>query len=124
MSQPKSPANLVDLTAHRRTVQGSAVPDVTFQRQELERILNLYSFMVAAGEWRDYALDFMSDRAVFSVYRRAREVPLYQIVKEPKLARKQGEWSVVTGDGQTLKRGRDLAVVLRVFDRQLRIVRD
>ncbi|MCP1199139.1 DUF2794 domain-containing protein [Notoacmeibacter sp. MSK16QG-6] len=124
MSQPKPSGNLVDLGAHRRDRNGSVEPDITFHRSELERILNLYSFMVAAGEWRDYAIDFMTDCAVFSVYRRAREVPLYQIVKEPKRARRQGEWSVVTGEGQVLKRGHDLALVLRVFDRQLKIVRD
>ncbi|OXT02275.1 hypothetical protein B7H23_05030 [Notoacmeibacter marinus] len=124
MNQPKPTGNLVDLRAHRRETHGTVEPEITFHRQELERILNLYSFMVAAGEWRDYAIDFMQDRAVFSVYRRAREVPLYQIVKEPKRARRQGEWSVVTGEGLVLKRGRDLALVLRVFDRQLKIVRD
>lgn len=124
MNQPRQTGNLVDLRAHRRDMPGAAEPDVTFHRQELERILNLYSFMVAAGEWRDYAIDFMSDRAVFSVFRRAREIPLYQIVKEPKRARRQGEWCVVTGEGVVLKRGQDLALVLRVFDRKLQIVRD
>ena len=124
MNPPSKTGNLVDLTAHRRSAQTNGDADVTFHRRELERILNLYSFMVAAGEWRDYAIDFMKDRAVFSVYRRAREVPLYQIVKQPKLARRQGEWSVVTGEGQILKRSQELPAVLRVFDRQLKIVRD
>ncbi len=123
MSRPSDTGNLVDLTAHRRS-RPSRETEVTFARGELERILNLYSFMVAAGEWRDYAIDFLKDRAVFSVYRRAREVPLYQIVKQPKLARRQGEWCVVTGEGQILKRGHELSAVLRVFDPQLRIVRD
>ncbi len=78
--------------------------------------------MVAANEWRDYALDHLRDRAVFSVYRRARDMPLYQIVKDPRLARKQGTYSVVGQNGAILKRGPDLVRVLTVFDKKLRIV--
>jgi len=63
---------------------------VTFSRRELNRIFDLYGRKVAAGEWRDYAIDFLKDRAVFSVYRRSSEVPLYRIEKNPALARKQG----------------------------------
>src|ERR1700712_2064231 len=69
---------------------------VTFNRLELNRILNLYGRMVADGEWRDYAIDFLKDRAVFSVFRRASEVPIYRIEKDPRLARKQGMYSVIT----------------------------
>ena len=79
--------------------------------------------MVAANEWRDYAIDHLSDRAVFSVFRRSREHPLYQIVKSPKLARKQGAFSVVAAGGLILKRGHELAQVLRVFDKTLRLVK-
>ncbi|MDB5548079.1 MAG: hypothetical protein JWP21_1526, partial [Tardiphaga sp.] len=77
---------------------GSAMPPATvsFNRLELGRILNLYGRMVSAGEWRDYAIDFMKDRAVFSVFRRASEVPIYRIEKDPKLARKQGMYSVMS----------------------------
>src|SRR6187551_3420534 len=69
---------------------------VTFSRKELRRILDLYGRMVAAGEWRDYAIDFLKDRAVFSVFRRSSEMPLYRIEKNPKLARRQGAFSVVS----------------------------
>ena len=95
---------------------------VTFHRRELDQILRVYGRMVAAGEWRDYAIDHLRDRAMFSVYRRSSETPLFQIVKTPKLARKQGAFSVVTGIGAVLKRGHDLQRVLTVFDKQLKVV--
>ena len=78
--------------------------------------------MVASGEWRDYAIDFMRDRAVFSVFRRASEVPIYRIEKNPRLARRQGAYSVITATGLILKRGPDLDRVLRVLDHSLRLV--
>lgn len=96
---------------------------VTFHRKELDQLLNLYGKMVAAGEWRDYAIDHLTDRAVFSVYRRTSEVPLFQIVKNPKLARKQGAFSVVAAGGRILKRGHELPRVLKVFDKTLRLVK-
>lgn len=95
---------------------------VTFNRLELSRILNLYGRMVAAGEWRDYAIDFMRDRAVFSVFRRASEVPIYRIEKDPKLARKQGMYAVVSAGGLILRRGHELERVLLVIDRKLAVV--
>ncbi len=95
---------------------------VTFDRRELELILKLYGRMVAANEWRDYAIDHLSDRAVFSVFRRTSETPLFQIVKNPELSRKQGAFSVVAATGVILKRGHELARVLGVFDRTLRLV--
>ncbi|MGB3389390.1 MAG: DUF2794 domain-containing protein [Pseudaminobacter sp.] len=95
---------------------------VSFDRRELDQILRLYGRMVAANEWRDYAIDHLSDRAVFSVFRRSREHPLFQIVKNPKLARKQGAFSVVAAGGLILKRGHELARVLSVFDKTLRLV--
>lgn len=85
---------------------------VGFDRRELRTILNLYGRMVAQGIWRDYAMDFSPHRAVFSIFRRAGEAPFYRIVKEPKLARKQGAYSVVAQTGLILKRGPDLARVL------------
>ncbi len=91
---------------------------VAFTRSELTRILGLYGQFVAAGDWRDYAIDCLDDAAVFSIYRRASEVPLYRIEKRPKLARKQGAYLVVSMSGEILKRGHELAQVLRVFDRQ------
>ena len=96
---------------------------VAFQRRELDQILRLYGRMVAANEWRDYAIDHLSDRAVFSVFRRTSETPLYQIIKDPQLARKQGTWSVVSASGLILKRGQELARVLGVFDKALKLVK-
>lgn len=103
-----------------RNALGSA--RVTFNRFELNRILNLYGRMVADGEWRDYAIDFLKDQAVFSIFRRASEMPLYRIVKDPRLARKQGVYSVVSAGGLILRRGHDLDRVLLVIDRKLAVV--
>jgi hypothetical protein len=99
----------------------AAKSQVTFNRDELRLILNLYGRMVAEGEWRDYAMDFERDRAVFSVFRRASEMPLYRVVKEPALARRQGAYSVVAAGGRVLKRGPELDRVLRVLE-PLRVV--
>ena len=94
---------------------------VTFSRRELNRILDLYGRKVAAGEWRDYAIDFLKDRAVFSVFRRASEVPIYRIEKNPKLARRQGAYSVISATGLIVRRGHELDRVLRAIDKSLRI---
>jgi hypothetical protein len=85
-------------------------------------ILSLYGRMVAAGEWRDYAMDFGAHKAVFSVFRRTTEFPLYRIEKNPQLARKQGAYAVVAPNGLILKRGSDLARVLAVLDKKLKPV--
>ena len=92
----------------------SSVPaaKVTFNRRELDRILGLYGRKVAAGEWRDYAIDFLKDRAVFSVFRRASEIPIYRIEKNPKLERRQGAYSVISATGHILRRGHELDRVL------------
>ncbi|MEM8935780.1 MAG: DUF2794 domain-containing protein [Pseudomonadota bacterium] len=90
---------------------------VAFTRAELMRILSVYGTHVAAGDWRDYAIDCLPDAAVFSVFRKTSEMPLYRIEKRPKLARKQGAYLVVSMTGQILKRGHDLGQVLRVFDK-------
>lgn len=95
---------------------------VTFDRRELDHILRLYGRMVAANEWRDYAIDHLSDRAVFSVFRRTSETPLFRIVKDPSLARRQGAYAVVAASGMILKRGHDLSRVLTVFDKTLKLV--
>jgi len=95
---------------------------VSFDRQELREILNLYGRKVAQGEWRDYAIDFSSTRAVFAVFRRTSEYPLYKIIKDPRLARKQGIYSVVAQSGLILKRGFELARVLTVLDKPMRLV--
>jgi Protein of unknown function (DUF2794) len=89
---------------------------VTFSRRELKRILDLYGRKVAAGEWRDYAIDFLRDRAVFSVFRRSSEVPLYRIEKNPKLSRRQGVYSVISATGLIVRRGHELDRVLRAIE--------
>jgi hypothetical protein len=112
-----------ELRAVARPAAANPLPNrVTFNRLELNRILNLYGRMVADGEWRDYAIDFLKDRAVFSVFRRASEVPLYRIEKDPRLARKQGMYSVISATGLILRRGQELERVLLVIDRKLAVV--
>jgi Protein of unknown function (DUF2794) len=96
--------------------------DISFDRRELTQILNVYGRKVANGEWRDYAIDTLREKAVFSVFRRASETPLYRIEKAPKLARRQGVYSVIAATGLILKRGHDLARVLRALDKGLRLV--
>ena len=96
---------------------GPATGPVFFDRRELDPLLRLYGRMVAQGEWRDYAIDGLSDAAVFSVFRRASEAPMYRIEKRPALAKRQGAWAVIGSGGHILKRGHDLAQVLRFFDR-------
>jgi hypothetical protein len=95
---------------------------VSFTRTELRSILDLYARKVAEGEWRDYAIDFMRDKAVFSIFRRTSEMPIYRVEKDPKLARRQGAYAVVAASGLVLKRGHDLARVLRVLDKPLKLV--
>ncbi len=107
----------------RRVDEGQTAPleTVSFTRTELNLILRVYGFQVAAGEWRDYAIDMMREQAVFSVFRHTSDVPLYRIEKNPKLARRQGAFSVVAASGHILKRGRDLAQVLRVLEPKPRL---
>ena len=93
-----------------------------FDRHELSAIFAVYGRQVAAGEWRDYALDMGRERAVFSIFRRASEYPLYRIEKVPKLARKQGAYAVVAASGLVLKRGHDLKRVLQVLEKSVRLV--
>ena len=90
---------------------------VYFMRQELSQILNVYGRVVSAGHWRDYAIDHLKDQAVFSIFRRASEMPHYRIIKEPALANQQGAWRIQGANGQTLKRGKRLDQLLRYFDR-------
>lgn len=111
---------LVDLKEFRKKQE--QLP-ITFQRRELDAILRIYSRMVAEGEWRDYAIDHLKDRAVFSVFRRSSEVPTFRIEKDPKLARKQGAFAVVAASGLIVKRGHDLAQVLKVFEKSPKLVR-
>lgn len=96
-----------------------ATETVSFHRTELAAILTVYGRMVAAGEWRDYGISSLKELAVFSVFRRTAETPVYRIEKRPRLRDRQGQYSVVGMDGRILKRGHDLRSVLRVFDRKL-----
>jgi hypothetical protein len=109
-----SPTPAMSLEATR---PGPATGVVFFDRRELTRLMDLYGRMVRQGEWRDYAIDGLREAAVFSVFRRASESPLYRIEKRPALARRQGAWALVGHAGQVLGRGHELAQVLRYFDR-------
>lgn len=97
---------------------------IAFDRRELSEILRVYGYRVAEGEWRDYALDFQKERAVFSIFKRTSEMPVYQVEKNPKLARKQGAYSVINAAGMILKRGHELRQVLKVLEprKHLRVV--
>jgi hypothetical protein len=107
--QPPSPSNSRDLPP----------PQVAFHRTELAPILSLYGRMVAAGEWRDYGISSLREVAIFSVFRRTADYPLYRIEKRPKLRDKQGMYAVIGMDGKILRRGQDLKTVLRVLERKL-----
>jgi hypothetical protein len=118
--------NIVDLRDTARPASRMEEPDAlkaapltVFDRRELNAILNVYGRMVAAGEWRDYAIDWLKDAAVFSVFKRASENPVFRIEKRPKLRTKQGAFAVLGQAGQVLKRGHDLKQVLRLFDAKL-----
>jgi len=105
------PANAAQFAAH-----------VTFDRRELGRIFGLYGRKVAEGEWRDYTIDFLKDRAVFSIFRRSSEVAIYRIEKNPPLSPRQGTYSVISATGLIVRRGHELDRVLRAIDRSLRLV--
>lgn len=98
-------------------IRASAPRLVAFDRRELDAILRVYGRRVAEGEWRDYAIDHLDDRAVFSIFRRTSEMPMFRVEKVPALARKQGAYRVVAASGAILKRGHELAAVIRVLDK-------
>lgn len=114
--EPSSSGAVVPLNA------GAPPQRTAFDRRDLEIILRLYGRMVAAGEWRDYAIEFLKDKAVFAVFRRASEMPLYRIEVCPKLKDKQGAYSVVNAAGLVLKRGHELPRVLAVLEKPLKVV--
>lgn len=118
--RPKAGAGLEGSSALQSATGGSSAT-IAFDRRELSEILAVYGRKVAAGEWRDYAMDFGRERAVFSVFRRSSEWPLYRIEKNPKNARKQGAYSVVAATGLVLKRGPELKRVLEVLERSSRL---
>lgn len=100
-----------------RTLRPHASRQVAFDRRELNAILRVYGRKVAEGEWRDYAIDHLEDRAVFSIFRRTSEVPMLRVEKIPALARKQGAYRLVAATGLILRRGHELAAVLRILDK-------
>ena len=105
------------------TPQVTRTAQVFFDRREFTRILHLYGRMVAAGEWRDYAIDALPDACVFSVFHHAAQAPAYRIEKRPALARRQGAWAVIGEGGMVLKRAHELEQALTVFDsRKFRVV--
>ena len=116
-------ASVFALAARNQPHPATTSPPISFDRRELNQILRVYGRKVADGEWRDYAIDHLKDRAVFSVFRRTSEVPMFRIEKHPKLSRRQGAFSVTAASGLIVKRGQDLAQVLRIFDKALRVVK-
>ena len=121
-------AGRVDLAREGRNSRAMNAPtpfpsqraaQVAFHRSELSVILSLYGRFVAAGEWRDYGISHLKDCAIFSVFRRTAEHPIYRIEKRPRLRDRQGMYAVIGMDGQILKRGHDLKTVLRVLERKL-----
>ncbi|MEH6644462.1 DUF2794 domain-containing protein [Sulfitobacter sp.] len=114
MNIPTIPTNTMRTSGAERVAE-----QVAFHRTELSVVLSLYGRMVAAGEWRDYGISCLREVAVFSVFRRTAEIPLYRIEKRPKLRAKQGMYAVVGANGQVLKRGHDLKSVLGVLERKL-----
>jgi hypothetical protein len=112
--------------AIRREVQEAkpapSQPVVSFSRNELRIIFDVYGAKVAAGEWRDYAIDFTPAKAVFSVFRRTSEAPIYRIEKRPELSRRQGAYSVISVSGLVMRRGHDLGRVVAALDRKLKLV--
>jgi len=116
------PTTVAQVTVAQVTPAQIAATQVTFDRRELGRIFGLYGRKVAEGEWRDYAIDFLKDRAVFSIFRRSSEVPIYRIEKNPPLARRHGVYSVISATGLIVRRGHELDRVLRAIDRSLRLV--
>lgn len=110
---------VISLTEYRQNMDPAPI---MFHRRELDAILKIYGRMVGEGEWKDYAIDQLKDRAVFSVFKRSGDLPLYRIEKIPKLAAKQGAYSVQNTHGTILKRGHELPQVLKVFDKVLKLI--
>ena len=119
LSSQRDSSSVIDLREYK---QSKDVLPITFHRRELDAILRIYGRMVGEGEWRDYAIDHLKDKAVFSVFKRSGEMPLFRIEKDPKLAAKQGAFSVVNTEGRILKRGHELPQVLKVFDKVLKLI--
>ncbi|MDX2265895.1 MAG: DUF2794 domain-containing protein [Hyphomicrobiales bacterium] len=120
LSGERSNGSVIAFSLHGADI--SASPFVSFGRAELGAIFKVYGRKVAEGEWRDYAIDMLREKAVFSVFRRTAECALYRIEKTPKLSRKQGMYSVVAASGLVMRRGHDLQRVLRVLEKQANVL--
>lgn len=118
-NKPQDTGVVVNLTEYKRNLD--PIP-VTFHRRELDAILWIYGRMVGEGEWKDYAIDHLKEKAVFSIFKRSGEMPLFRIEKNPKLSAKQGTYSVLNTHGMVLKRGHELPQVLKVFDKSLKVI--
>lgn len=125
VDEPEHSGQLIDFAKAASHSAGPVAPApkpsrfvaaVAFDRKELSTILNLYGRKVAEGEWRDYAMDFLRERALFSIYKRSSERPVYVIEKNPKLRNKQGQYMVLSQDGRVLKRGHELSTVIRILE--------
>jgi len=112
--------SLVHTTKQKKLVVPAIV---SFDRRELAMLLNVYGRKVAKGEWRDYAMDMLRDRALFSIYRRTSERPQFVVEKNPKLRNKQGQYTVTNTEGQVLRRGQELDKVLRVLEPSFVVVK-
>jgi uncharacterized protein DUF2794 len=121
-ADPTRTASVIVLERSFGGAKKSSLP-VRFDRRELTIILDVYGRMVARGEWRDYALDMLGERALFSIYKRASEVPLFVIEKNPRLRAKQGMYAVTNLRGRVLKRGHDLGAVLKVLDHDFVVIK-
>ena len=106
-------------TVHPFPVDKSKRSQVGFDRAELGRIMDLYGRMVAAGQWKDYAIEFRGDSASFWAFRRSAERPEFKIEKRPALAQRQGQWALIGEHGMVLKRGHELGPVLAPIERRL-----
>jgi hypothetical protein len=113
------PATATQPDRHDTTMNMQSAMPIAFQRAELMLILGLYGRMVSAGEWRDYGISTLRDYAVFSIFRRSAEQPIYRIEKHPRLRLRQGQYQIIGMDGQILKRGDDLRQVLAVLERKM-----
>jgi hypothetical protein len=125
-AEPKLPPHLDIVVANEAPIvrsSGRAPAAVRFNRRELQAILNIYGRQVAQGTWRDYAIDFLKDRALFSIYRNHSERPIYVIEKNPKNRERQGQFMLISQHGRVLKRGHEIDNVLRVLEPNLSLVK-
>lgn len=113
----------LSLVQPARPRSGKIPEIIRFDRKELNLLLNVYGKKVAKGEWRDYAMDMLADRALFSIYRRTSERPQFVVEKNPRLRNKQGQYIVTNAQGRVLKRGHELEKVLRVLEPSLIVIK-